>query len=103
MNLYYETSQIVLITEHMSRLLEIETKLNEVTNIQTIAISLDRFLKNKFHYRRDTLFLIWPSSLIKATMYIRSQPLGPAFEIVPWKSNLDKILERLPCTTTGNV
>lgn len=102
MNRYYETSQIILIAEHLSRLLEVEHQLNATTNIQTIAIPLDRFLNNKFHYRRDTLFVIWPSSLVKATMHIRGQQLGPDFQIHPWKSKLEKLLEKLPCTIIEN-
>jgi hypothetical protein len=110
MNQFYQASQIVILadpdTDDWYYLLFWETKLNDLCNIQTILMDKFRFIKNTFHYRRDTLFILAPSAY-NCEDIIRGKILGVDFQIeklkYPLNIDMELILEVLPCTTTKNV
>lgn len=103
MSQLYQTSQIIILCKNIDFFIEnCEKRLNECVNIQCVAITAKRFLNNKFHYRRDTLFVICPSVYEGCESFIRKQSLGTEFQICQWDYNLRKLMEALPCTTTEN-
>lgn len=109
MSLYYQTSQIIILYDgfchdEVYSALNLEQVLNNCTNIQTIALTCGRMTRNKFHYRRDTLFVLMPHCY-DVEKFLRSQQLGPDFQIYKLPDSyldVEELIGRLPCTTTEN-